>query len=50
MVIYSNIDQAMKELVQVARNMNGHRLRVGTGETIDSLGLDPLTGYTKSFS
>ena len=55
MVIYSNIDQAVEELIAVAKSMNGHghghghghNLRVGTGETIDSLGLDPLTGYTE---
>ena len=67
MVIYSNIDQAVEELIAVAKSMNGHGhivmvmvivmimvilmswsyLRVGTGETIDSLGLDPLTGYTE---
>lgn len=46
MVIYSNIDEASKELVEVSKNMKGHKIRVGTGETIDSLGLDPLTGYT----
>ncbi len=46
MVIYSNIDEARFELSKVAKSMKDHRIRVGTGETIDSLGLDPLTNYT----
>ena len=47
MVVYSNIDQASNELIKVASEMKTHSIRVGTGETIDSLGLDPLTGYTQ---
>jgi len=47
MVIYSNIEQASSELMEVSKSMKDHKIRVGTGETIDSLGLDPLTGYTK---
>ena len=48
MVIYSNIDQAISELIDVAKGMENHNIRVGTGEIIDSLGLDPLTGYTET--
>lgn len=46
LTIYSNIEKALSEL-QVLADQYGHLpYRVGTGETIDSLGLDPLTQYS----
>ncbi len=45
--IYTNIDQALVELKEMA-DVNGHLpFRVGTGEIIDSLALDDLTLYSR---
>ncbi len=45
--IYTNIDQALSELKEMA-DANSHLpFRVGTGEIIDSLALDPLTLYSR---
>lgn len=41
--IYSNIDKALNELTTMAEKYPDHPYRVGTGEVIDSLSLDPLT-------
>jgi spore photoproduct lyase len=46
MTIYSNIDQALGELRKMAIAHPQAPYRVGTGETIDSLSLDPLTLYS----
>ncbi len=46
MVIYSNIKDALDELYDIAKKNTHHSLRVGTGEIIDSLGLDPITNYS----
>lgn len=46
--IYTNIDQALAELEQMASQSPDHPFRVGTGEIIDSLSLDPLTLYSKT--
>lgn len=47
MTIFSNIEQAIEEL-QIMNLSNGQSpLRVGTGEVIDSLSLDPLTLYSR---
>jgi len=45
MTLYSNLDQAFEELRALAKTMGKQKLRVGTGETVDSLSLDPLTGF-----
>lgn len=45
--LYSNLDQALKELRQLGQSLKDHNLRVGTGEVVDSLSLDPLTGFSK---
>ena len=45
--IYSNLDQALTELEDMATSFPDHPFRVGTGEVIDSLSLDPLTLYSK---
>lgn len=44
--IYTNINDAFKELETLAMSKSKQSLRIGTGETIDSLSLDPLTGYS----
>ncbi len=43
MVVYSNIDDALRELSQMPADAP---YRIGTGEVIDSLSLDPLTHFT----
>lgn len=47
MQIYSNIDQALNELREMATEFPDLPYRVGTGEVIDSLSLDPLTLYSR---
>lgn len=44
MTLYSNLDEALEELNEIHGTLKDTRLRVGTGETVDSLSLDPLTG------
>lgn len=48
LTIYSNIEVALKELKVIADQHPDSPFRVGTGEIIDSLSLDPLTGYSES--
>jgi len=47
MVIYSNIEAALAELEAMYRDGGHEKVRVGTGEVIDSLSLDPLTLYSR---
>lgn len=47
MTVYSNIDQALAELREVAAEHPDRYYRVGTGETTDSLSLDDLTLYSQ---
>lgn len=47
LTIYSNIDDAILELKEMYAAAPNKAVRVGTGETIDSLSLDPLTLYSK---
>ena len=47
MTIYSNIDDALKELEVVTQSFKNISFRVGTGEVIDSLSLDPLSLYSR---
>jgi spore photoproduct lyase len=47
MTLYSNLDKAFAELREIARSMGKQKLRVGTGETVDSLSLDPLTHFAR---
>lgn len=42
--VYSNIEDALDELKNLSRSK--HSFRLGTGEVIDSLGLDPITQYS----
>jgi spore photoproduct lyase len=44
LTLYSNLDDALAELRGMS--MSGQKLRIGTGETVDSLSLDPLTQYS----
>ena len=46
LTIYSNIEDALKELASFT-GLHDQPLRVGTGEVIDSLSLDPLTLYSR---
>jgi spore photoproduct lyase len=46
MIIFSNIEDALAELAEMAGNFPNAPFRVGTGEVIDSLSLDPLTLYS----
>jgi len=48
MVMYSNIDQAISELRAMATEHPNLPFRVGTGEVIDSLSLDPMTLYSRN--
>lgn len=47
MTLYTNLDQALEELKALAPNMSQHKLRVGTGEVVDSLSLDPVTLFSE---
>ena len=46
LTIYTNIEEALSELKALRASVGNQRLRVGTGEAIDSLSLDPLTLYS----
>ena len=46
MKVYANIDQALSELHDIGQSAASQKLRVGTGEVIDSLSLDPFTLYS----
>jgi len=50
LTVYSNLDSALEELRTMAGGPEGavaqQKLRIGTGETVDSLSLDPLTLYS----
>lgn len=45
-VIYTNIDQALIELSEIYQDHSQNKVRIGTGEVVDSLSLDPLTLYS----
>lgn len=47
LTVYSNIEDAFNELRTLHRDAGGSNVRVGTGETVDSLSLDPLTLYSR---
>jgi spore photoproduct lyase len=47
LTLYSNIEQALEELEGLALRHPNLPYRVGTGETTDSLSLDPLTLYSQ---
>ncbi len=45
--IFTNIDQALAELKEMAESFPSQPFRVGTGEVIDSLSLDEITLYSR---
>lgn len=45
--IFTNIEQALEELESMASTHPDQPFRVGTGEIIDSLSLDPITLYSR---
>jgi spore photoproduct lyase len=47
LTVYSNIEQALAELADIQKTAGESRLRIGTGEVIDSLSLDPLTLFSR---
>lgn len=47
MKIYSNIETAKSELIDMMTSFPKHPYRVGTGEIIDSLSMDELTLYSR---
>ncbi len=47
MKIYSNIENAKTELLDMMKSFPKHPYRVGTGEIIDSLSMDELTLYSR---
>ena len=47
MKVYTNIDQALDELGEMAEKHSELPYRVGTGEIIDSLSLDEITLYSR---
>ena len=46
MTLYTNLDKALQELKALAPMMGQQKLRVGTGEVVDSLSLDPVTLFS----
>lgn len=47
LTIYTNLDDALLELSEIGQELGQQGLRVGTGETVDSLSLDELTLYSR---
>ncbi|MCJ8275401.1 MAG: radical SAM protein [Bdellovibrionales bacterium] len=47
LTVYANIDEALEELRQFKGSLGDSPVRVGTGEVIDSLSLDPITLYSR---
>lgn len=46
LTVYTNIEDALNELAQFS-HLKNQPVRVGTGEVIDSLSLDPITLYSR---
>lgn len=46
LTIYANIETALQELESLRGHLGNENIRIGTGEVIDSLSLDPLTLYS----
>lgn len=46
MTVYTNIEDALLEL-QEMKHLHSQPVRIGTGEVIDSLSLDPITLYSR---
>lgn len=46
LTLYSNLQDALKELKNLSEGLEQQKLRVGTGEVVDSLSMDPLTHFS----
>lgn len=47
LTLYSNIEDALDELTEMGADLAAFDLRIGTGETVDSLSLDELTLHSR---
>ncbi|MFZ0427552.1 MAG: spore photoproduct lyase family protein [Acidobacteriota bacterium] len=47
LIVYTNVDDLLRELDMAFASEPDRVFRVGTGELSDSLALDPLTGYSR---
>ncbi|MCB0363824.1 MAG: radical SAM protein [Bdellovibrionaceae bacterium] len=47
LTIYTNMEQALREMAEFLDEQPDMNLRIGTGETVDSLSLDDLTLYSR---
>lgn len=47
-VVYTNIEKALLEMQGIYNDHSQSRVRIGTGEVVDSLSLDPLTLYSQT--
>lgn len=45
--LYSNIDNALDELREIGRASAAQKIRIGTGETVDSLSMDEFTLHSR---
>lgn len=46
LTLYSNLQDALKELKNLSVGLEQQKLRIGTGEVVDSLSMDPLTHFS----
>lgn len=47
MIIYVNIDEMLSSVQEILDQTTSQRIRIGTGETADSLALDGITGFSQ---
>ena len=47
MTLYSNIEKALDELKEIGKDFKDQKVRIGTGETVDSLSLDEFTRHSR---
>ncbi len=45
--LYSNIDDALMELMEISKTSMDKKIRIGTGETVDSLSMDQFTLHSR---
>lgn len=46
LTLYSNLQDALQELKTLSVGLEQQKLRIGTGEVVDSLSMDPLTHFS----
>jgi len=46
LTLYSNLQDALRELKNLSVGLEKQKLRIGTGEVVDSLSMDPLTHFS----